>query len=287
MQAITLRHIAVGVLLGVAGTCLAKSGQPELPVASNGDCEELAQANTSERRRVERAMIAVREAAAAECACEQSDPQPAGPPQGLPLVLESAGDGLSIAQRARMILQQQGALIQALELAPEDQERMLNVLSEQEQRRQPGGPDATLDEVTLRQREDAELSRAIGRDKAEQFAQLRAAEPARQELKRVRDRLEEAGAPLTLEQQRAIASLMTGVPIQSPRPVPGEPWDQAVNRFRTWASERDRTFREHAAGILSATQVKTLEDAAELREAQMPRLRAVATAQSAAAGSGG
>lgn len=273
MQPTTLMNLAVGVALGVAGTCLMQSVQPELPVASDADCEGLRQPDVSDRLRFERAMTAVREAsAAAACDCEPSDPRPAKPTQSLGLVLENAGDGLSIAQRARMILQQEGALIRALELAPEDQERLLNVLSEQQQRRLLGR-DATVDGATVSQREDAELSRAIGRDKAEKFAQLKAAEPARQEWKRVRDQLEQAGEPLTLDQQRALASVMSAVPIKSPLPVPGEPWEQAVSRFRGWVGEKDRTFREQAADILSPSQAQTLKDAAELREAQTPSLR--------------
>jgi len=280
------RWIGIGVALGVACTCLVQPGQREVPVASEANCEEVEQRAQSDRLRIERALVAVREAAASECACETAAP-PAAPSQSLGVTLETRGDGLSITQRARLILQQQGALIKALELSPEDEQRMLSVLSELEQRRQLAGPDAMVDEVQLSQREDAELSRAIGREKAEQFAQLKAAEPGRQELKRVRDRLEQAGEPMTLEQQRALASVMSAVPLESPSAIPGEPFEQAVDRFRTWVGERDRTFREQAAGILSPRQAKTLEDAAELREAQQPLLRAGAPTRSAAAGSGG
>jgi hypothetical protein len=279
----TLGAAGLGALLGVTGMYLVRSEVPgdrgsAVATQCGESCEAAVEDCASERRRVEHAL-----ANALEEAADLGDNTRAGTkPNPPPPILFGPGTALSLVQRERAVQHRYGALFRELGLSPEDTARARAVLSDQEERA-VGSSD---EEAAARRREQDALTSAIGREKAERFSQLKASLPARSELRRVRDRLEEAGEPMSGEQQRALVAVMSSLPGSSPRPIPGESLEQGIERFRSWTSERDRAFRERASDILSEGQQRTLEEAAELREAQAPQLRASALGVGRA-GSGG
>jgi hypothetical protein len=224
--------------------------------------------------------------------------EPAATPAPAPFPPGKGGDWnpiaqLSSEQRKTMVRHQYGELLRELALSPVQAERLMHALSEQEARNPLMArgmlSGATGDDEAALDRQRAEITAAIGEEKAAAFEELREMLPVRSEVRRVRDQLEEAGEPVTSEQYRALMSAMKGTvsPQRPPSSAASESWEETAEAYHDWMNERDDMFRESAAKILSPTQLKTLDEGQELREAMRLQFRASFEAQKAQTPSGG
>jgi hypothetical protein len=208
--------------------------------------------------------------------------EPAPPTPVLPHTVFGMGGGwnpiaqLSAEQRKTMVRHRYGALLRELALSPSQRESLLNVLSEQQARsafvprRDSGSAQAA---AAAASREQHEIAAAIGDEKAAAFEQLKDTMSVREELRSVRDQLEEAGEPMTAEQYRALIGAMTALGLERP-PHPGEATsrEEAAELYRNWVTDRDEMLRESAAKTLEPAQLKMLDEGQELREAMRPQL---------------
>ncbi|HKP59546.1 MAG TPA: hypothetical protein VJV78_22640 [Polyangiales bacterium] len=204
---------------------------------------------------------------------EPPQPERADPSPFARLVGHNSMSLLTLEQHKLRLRHSYGALFEELGLSADEVARLLAVLSSQEQRNFSRGRSSSSDTAT---QDRAELEDAIGGTKAAAFEQLRATLPARLDLRRIRDQLEEAGQPMTSEQQRMLLDILRAS-------GPDTPPREDLQRYQAWIGERDRGIRQNAAAVLSPAQLQTLDEARALRDAMQTQLGALR----AQAGAGG
>jgi hypothetical protein len=178
-------------------------------------------------------------------------------------------DLLTPEQRRALARQRYGGLIRELALAPDGTARLLEALSQ---------PDVTHEAIVA----------AIGDRDAARFEALKASLPARQELRRLRDQLEDIGEPLSEEQYRALIRAVSAQSGEKPsRPPQGESAQDSLELYRDWLSEREHTLHADAAKVLTSSQLSALDESQAVREAMRPTLRSSSTSDPPRAGSGG
>jgi hypothetical protein len=211
---------------------------------------------------------------------------------------------LSRSQRSREVpaeyqamqaRQRYGQLFRELELSDAQIDGLAPVLHAQEQRAlataSASGEQARsgASQRHASDEERSEIAAIIGPEKAAQLEDLRNAMPIRAELRRVRDQLEEAGEPVSPEQQRQLVAILSNRAAPSP-PVPeaGEPPEHGFERFRAWARDRDLRLRADSAAVLTPQQLERLEESEALRSVMLPQAENSALAtRGSAAGVGG
>ena len=192
---------------------------------------------------------------------------------------------LPIEQRKIMVRQRNGALFRELGLNEAQIEALLDVLGQQDARspnmatRVSGpavgrfGPAGEALSAEEQQRNRDEIAAVIGQDKATQFENLKKTLPARNELMWMRNELEQAGEPVSEEQQRQLLAIIGKRETQGPPArVEGESPEDSMARYRQWRRERSESLRQDAASVLTPEQVKRLEESDSLRSSMETRM---------------
>lgn len=254
--------------------------------AEDGDPRAELERLRAERARLEAEVAELRDAL-------EGDDKPraaAAPPPGPPSTRASGGLSaepwkppvLSAEQRSNAIVHRNGELFRELALTQGEIDALTPVLAAQEQRqreqarasgRMRFGMAALSPEDEQRNRD--EVAAVLGPEKAARLQTLQKSQPLRSEVRMLRDSLEQAGIPITEQQQR---ELMAKVTARAAEPKPtrsdGESQDDVVKRFGEQRRERAQRVREEAAAVLSPEQMKVVDQMEELRstyESARPR----------------
>jgi hypothetical protein len=187
---------------------------------------------------------------------------------------------LTPTQRRTMTRQQYGRLFRELNLSESQVERVLDVLAAQEERSRAASPQGlarsrlALDPKE-RERNEQEFAAVLGPDNAAKLERWQDQSMARSELQRVRDQLENAGEPLTTEQQNALNERLQQRPDREapPRREPAEPQEAFQERFREWRTDSRKQLRDDVAQTLTPPQQKRFDELEEMTSAFEQQIR--------------
>jgi hypothetical protein len=196
---------------------------------------------------------------------------------------------LTPSQRRTMTRQQYGKLFRELNLSESQVERVLDVLAAQEERSRAASPQgmarprSALDPKE-RERNKQELAVAIGPDNAAKLEHWQDQSIPRGELQRVRDQLENAGEPLTTEQQHALNQRLQQRPDREspPRREPDEPQEAFQERFHEWRADSRKQLRDDVAQTLTPQQQKRFDELEEMTSAFEQQIRLPSSVSGAA-----
>jgi hypothetical protein len=167
-----------------------------------------------------------------------------------------------------LVRERYGALFHELSLSDSQVDALMPVLAAQDERtRSPFEDFAALDPQEARARE-REIASVLGAEKSAQFTELRRTMPARMEISMLDMQLDRAGVPVSEEQKQRLMAAMKDLSLpEFPRPDPEAPPREGLERFRAWRTARAKLVRDAAAPVLTATQLRRLDEHESLQAA--------------------
>jgi len=161
-----------------------------------------------------------------------------------------------------------GMLFHELSLSDPEIEALMPVLAAQDEHtRLPFEDFAALDPQEAQARE-REIASVLGAEKSARFTELRRTMPARMEIRMLDMQLDQAGVPVSEEQKQSLIAATKDLSLpEFPRLDPGAPPRQGMEQFRAWRAARAKLVRDAAASVLTATQLRRLDEHEALQAA--------------------
>ena len=175
---------------------------------------------------------------------------------------------LAPEHRRTLVRERYGVLFHELSLSEPQVDALMPVLAVQDERtRSPFEGFAALDPQEAQARE-REIASVLGAEKSARFTELRRTMPARMEIRMLDMQLDQAGVPVSEEQKQRLIAAMKDLSLpEPPRPDAGAPPREGMERFRAWRAARAKLMRDAAAPILTATQLRRLDEHESLQAA--------------------
>lgn len=179
--------------------------------------------------------------------------------------VSSMNQKLTPEHRRTMARRQYGMLLNELDLTEIQTVALLDLLAEQSKGTEPvpGQPNVLDVPQQELERNRREIADAIGEEKATRFYSLKKTLPARRKFALLRNKLEQAGEPLTEQQNQALIAIARDLEPPMPTPVDereSPPPDRQEERMSNFMREERRYYRDAAESILTPTQLKRLDE---------------------------
>jgi hypothetical protein len=177
----------------------------------------------------------------------------------------SAAPNVAMRARAAAALRRlYGGLAHELELLPEQEAQVLQLLIDQQTEqlemfrklaRDPAAMNPAMTE--LRDRNQTKLMTALG-DRYLAFEDYQKSLGERMQIEQAALQLEAAGVPLRDDQRRRLLDVMVDERDHAQRPAwnAGAPPEQMMAQLREWQDEYDQRVRSRLSGVLSSEQLK-------------------------------